>query len=109
MRGFNSTAAALREWWLTLALPGRELGERAADRLRPEHHYYRPHLAAPRSPIARRCLIGVGAVAAAAIVSCAILWWQLAYGPVAIDIATPWLTSAVEERLARQHLLEVGG
>src|SRR5438477_3923069 len=109
MTGINSAAAALREVWSTLHLHGRELAERAADRLRPEHHYYRPHLAAPRSPIARRCLIGVGAVAAAAAVSCAILWWQLAYGPVTIDIAAPWRTSAIEERLGGQHRIEVGG
>src|SRR5256885_6742402 len=107
MTGINSAAATLREVWSTLQLRVRELAERAADRLRPEHRYYRPHLAAPRSPIARRLLIGGGAVAAAAIVSCGILWWQLARGPVAIDLVTPWLTSAIEERLGGQHRLGV--
>src|SRR5256885_10678911 len=109
MTGINSAAATLREVWSTLQLRVRELAERAADRLRPEHRYYRPHLAAPRSPIARRLLIGGGAVAAAAIVSCGILWWQLAHGPVAIDLVTPWLTSAIEERLGGQQRIEVGG
>src|SRR5947209_6583763 len=109
MTGINSAAAALREVWSTLQLYARELAERAAARLRPEHHYYRPHLAAPRSPIARRLLIGGGAVAAAAIVSCGILWWPLARGPVAIDLVTPWRTSAIEERLGGQHRIEVGG
>src|SRR5256885_16205940 len=109
MTGINSAAATLREVWSTLQLRVRELAERAADRLRPEHRYYRPHLAAPRSPITRRLLIGSGAVAAAAIVSCGILWWQLAHGPVAIDLVTPWLTSAIEERLGGQHRTEVRG
>jgi hypothetical protein len=38
-----------------------------------------------------------------------VVWWQLSYGPVAIDIVTPWLTSAIEERLGGQHRIEVGG
>src|SRR4051812_27191358 len=109
MTGINTAAAALREVWSTLALHGRELAERAADRLRSEHDHYPPHRAVPRSPIARRLLIGSGAVAAAAIVSCGVVWWQLSYGPVAIDLVTPWLTSAIEERLGGQHRIEVGG
>ncbi len=109
MTGINSAAAALREVWSALALHGRELAERAADRLRSERDHRHFHLAAPRSPLIRRALIGGSAVAAAALVSCAVLWWQLAYGPVTIDLATPWLTSAIEERLGGQHRIEVGG
>src|SRR5436190_6193250 len=110
MTGINTAAAALREVWSTLALHGRELAERAADRLRIEQdHHDRPHLAVPTSPFARRFLIGGGAVAAAAMISCGVVWWQLSYGPVAIDIVTPWLTSAIEERLGGQHRIEVGG
>src|SRR4029077_5901129 len=93
---FNSAAAALREVWSALALHGRELAERAADRLRPEHDFYRPHVATHRSPLARKVLIRSGAVVLAAIVSCGVMWWQLASGPVAIDFLTPWLTSAIE-------------
>ena len=37
------------------------------------------------------------------------MWWQLASGPIAIDFVTPWLTSAIEERLGGQHRVEVGG
>lgn len=106
---FNSAAAALREVWSALALHGRELAERAADRLRPEHDFYRPHVATHRSPLARKVLIGAGAVALAAIVSCGVMWWQLASGPVAIDFLTPWLTTAIEQRLGGQHRVEVGG
>ena len=106
---FHSAAAAVREAWSALTLQGRELAERAADRLRPEHDYYRPRVAAHRSPLARRLLIGTGAVVFAAIVSCGVIWWQLSTGPVAIDFVTPWLTSAIEQKLGGQHRVEVGG
>ena len=109
MTGINSAAAALREVWSTLQLQGRELAERAADRLRPEHDFYRPQIATQRSPLARKLLIGGGSVALAAIISCGVVWWQLGSGPIAIDIATPWLTSAIEQRLGGQHRIEVGG
>ena len=56
MTGFlNSAAAAAREAWSALTLHGRELAERAADRLRPEHDFYRPHLTRRRRPFARKC------------------------------------------------------
>ena len=110
MRGtFHSAAAAVREAWSALALQGRELAERAADRLRPENDYYRPRVARQRSPVARRLLIGTGAVVFAAIVSCGLVWWQLSTGPVAINFVTPWLTSAIEQKLGGQHRVEVGG
>ena len=95
MTGINSAGAALREVWSALQLHGRELAERAADRLRPEHDFYHPHVAVQRSPIARRVLIGTGAVALAAVVSCGVVWWQLASGPIAIGFMTPWLTAAI--------------
>src|SRR4029079_11215535 len=106
---FQSAVAALREAWSALALQGRELAERAADRLRPERDYYRPRVAANRSPLARKLLIGTGAVVFAAIVSCGLMWWQLSTGPVSIDFVTPWLTSAIEQKLGGGHRVEVGG
>jgi hypothetical protein len=106
---FHSAAAAVREVWSALTLQGRELAERAADRLRPEHDFYRPRVAAHRSPLARKLLIGGGAVALAALVSCGVMWWQLSTGPVAIDFVTPWLTSAIEQKLGGGHRVEVGG
>jgi hypothetical protein len=105
----NSAAEALREVWSTLHMQGRALAERAADRLRPEHHHHRSHLIVPRSPVARNLLIGSAAVAFAALVSCGVVWWQLSFGPIAIDLVTPWLTSAIEERLGGKHRVEVGG
>src|SRR3954467_13174869 len=106
---FHSASAAVREAWSALALQGRELAERAADRLRPEHDFYRPRVAAHRSPLARKLLMGGGAVVFAAIVSCGAMWWQLSTGPVSIDFVTPWLTSAIEQKLGGRHRVEVGG
>src|SRR3954470_5906807 len=106
---FHSAAAAVREAWAGFALQGRELAERAADRLRPEHDFYRPRVAAHRSPLARKLLIGGGAVVLAAILSCGLMWWQLSTGPVSIDFVTPWLTSAIEQKLGGGHRVEVGG
>jgi len=110
MRGtFHSAAAAVREVWSAFALQGRELAERAADRFRPESNFYRPHVPAHRSAFTRRVLIGTGAVVFAAIVSCGVMWWQLSTGPVSIDFVTPWLTSAIEQKLGGGHRVEVGG
>src|SRR3954452_296573 len=106
---FHSAAAAVREAWAAFALQGRELAERAADRLRPEHDFYRPRVAAHRSPLARKLLMGGGAVVLAALVSCGVMWWQLSTGPVSIDFVTPWLTSAIEQKLGGGHRVEVGG
>src|SRR4051812_36458782 len=106
---FHSAAAAVREAWAAFALQGRELAERAADRLRPEHDFYRPRVAAHGSPVARKLLIGGGAVVVAALVSCGVMWWQLYTGPVSIDFVTPWLTSAIEQKLGGGHRVEVGG
>src|SRR4051812_17360997 len=98
--GLNSAIAALRGVWWALQLQSRALSERTADRFRP-HQDYRPtrHLAVRRSPWPRRCMLVSGAVAAAAFVSGGLVWWQLGSGPISIDVMTPWLTAAIEERL----------
>ena len=111
MTGFtiNSVAAALREVVSTLHLHGRALAERAAGNLRPDHHYERPYVLTARSRWPRRICIGTGAVVFAAFASCAIVWWQLSAGSISINMMTPWLTSAIEERLGGGHRVEVGG
>lgn len=37
------------------------------------------------------------------------LWLRLGAGPVNLDIVTPWLASAIEENIGRDHTVEVGG
>jgi hypothetical protein len=53
--------------------------------------------------VALAVVVSVGAIAVAA------LWWRLGSGPVAINVATPWLTAALEEKFGRGHRVEVGG
>ncbi len=60
-------------------------------------------------PLLRRSLIGVG-IAGAVIGAVFIgLWWRLASGPIEFDLATPWLTAAIEENFGSRHRVEVGG
>jgi len=37
------------------------------------------------------------------------LWLRLGAGPVNLDVMTPWLASAIEENLGKDHTVEVGG
>jgi hypothetical protein len=57
----------------------------------------------------RRILIAVGAVAALMMVGCTALWWRLGSGPIDFDVATPWLTAAIEENFGSHHRVAVGG
>ena len=60
-------------------------------------------------PSTRRLVYGGVALATFMLVAAGGLWWRLASGPLSLDVATPWLTSAVEERLGGGHRVEVGG
>ncbi len=42
-------------------------------------------------------------------VAIAALWWRLSSGPIELDIATPWLKSAIEENFGGKHTVTVGG
>src|SRR5262249_61077586 len=35
--------------------------------------------------------------------------WRLGNGPISFDMATPWLTAAIEENFGASHQVEVGG
>ena len=37
------------------------------------------------------------------------LWWRLSSGPIMLDLATPWLTAAIEQNLGSKYHVEVGG
>jgi hypothetical protein len=37
------------------------------------------------------------------------LWWRLGNGPIELDLATPWLASAIEENFGTAHAVTVGG
>ena len=60
-------------------------------------------------PLTRRLVYGGAALATFMVVAFGALWWRLNNGPLSLDLATPWLASAVEERLGGGHSVEVGG
>jgi hypothetical protein len=62
-----------------------------------------------RHPVIRR--ITVIALAAVAVVVLAVgaLIWRLSSGPIMLDVATPWLTSAIEKNFGNKYRVEVGG
>ena len=60
-------------------------------------------------PWVRRCLHGGLAMAGLAMMACGLLWWRLASGPLTLDMVTPFLTSAIEQRFGGNHHVEVGG
>jgi hypothetical protein len=37
------------------------------------------------------------------------LWWRLGAGPINLDMATPWLASAIEQNIGHGNSVEVGG
>ena len=37
------------------------------------------------------------------------LWWRLGAGPINLDMATPWLASAIAENIGHGNTVEVGG
>lgn len=57
----------------------------------------------------RYVVIGIAAVAALGMAACGGLWWRLGSGPIAFDVVTPWLISALEEKFGYGHRVEVGG
>ena len=60
-------------------------------------------------PVVRRVTIGIAAsVAVLDVISCAV-WWRLASGPISLDVATPWLTAAVEQNFGSRYRIQVGG
>ena len=57
----------------------------------------------------RRSLVGIGVVCFLVASGFLALWWRLSSGPIQLDIATPWLASAIEENFGSNHHVAVGG
>ncbi|MCC7348688.1 MAG: hypothetical protein IT538_14960, partial [Variibacter sp.] len=70
------------------------------------HHHLLRSCGPRRWPKVVLCLGVAGGIAA---VVCGGLWWRLGEGPIAFDVATPWLTSALAEKFGAGHAVEVGG
>ncbi len=57
----------------------------------------------------RRVGIISAVVAGVILVAVVGLLWRLSSGPIQFDVATPWLTAAIEENFGSQHKVQVGG
>ena len=57
----------------------------------------------------KRLAVAVAALAVIFVACFGGLWWRLGAGPINLDIATPWLASAIEENIGHGNTVEVGG
>ncbi len=80
------------------------------------HHHRRRHPALRqgvfgflRRPLVRRLIWATGFSAVLAGMAAGGLWWRLSSGPIDLDMATPWLKSAIEENFGGSHTVVVGG
>jgi hypothetical protein len=57
----------------------------------------------------RKVAYVAGALAGLVLLAMGALWWRLGSGPIPLDVATPWLTAAIEENFGSSHHVQVGG
>ena len=62
-----------------------------------------------RHPVVRMASFVAGGLVLLVAVGVGALWWRLNSGPIMLDIATPWLTAAIEQNLGSRYRVEVGG
>jgi hypothetical protein len=67
------------------------------------------HLLTGRRGRLIKIAFALGVAACLAVIAVSALWLRLASGPLSLDMLTPWLTAAIEERLGGHHRVEVGG
>jgi hypothetical protein len=103
---FTAGLSALYRAWARADLYWRAIAARAARRRRAGDKR-RGSAALPRR--LRWVAVGTGIVAGVGGLLVAAVWWRLSSGPLSVDVVTPWLTAAVEERLGGGHRIEVGG
>jgi len=111
-RGISIGAGAVRRSWAALHLHWRAIAALAvaASRPRPAHkHPPIHHLLAGRSAPIGKLALGAAVAASLVVIGAAGLWWRLASGPLSIDMVTPWLISAIEDRFGGRHHVQVGG
>ena len=60
-------------------------------------------------PHLRRAAVVVGGVICVGAIGFGILWWRLSSGPISLDMATPWITAAIEQNFGARHKVDIGG
>ncbi len=117
--------SALSRTWAAVHLHCRALIAGASTRHRHathDHHHDLAHdhhawdaqrrcgeLLRGQRPLTRWLVYGGTGLAAFALVSTGLAWWRLSSGPLSMDLVTPWITAAVEQRLGGGQRIEVGG
>ena len=56
----------------------------------------------------RRFMIIAASCVGVIVIGMSLLWWRLMSGPISLDVATPWLTAAIEENFGGRRHIEVG-
>jgi AsmA-like C-terminal region/Protein of unknown function len=110
-------AGSVQRWWETLcgyARAGFDRTRTGFDAVRAKAHSVDPHeqlhhLLTGRRGRLIKIAFALGVVACLAVIALSALWLRLASGPVSVDMLTPWLTAAIEERLGGHNRVEVGG
>src|SRR5262249_43739967 len=60
-------------------------------------------------PRLRKLAVVGGTLGGLVFLALVALWWRLSSGPIELDIATPWLTAAIQENFGPGHEVEIGG
>src|ERR1700682_4420364 len=103
----SPTVAALRKVEASVDSHLNTLAVRAPAKS-PRSGFWRAWLRRPHR-LLRKFALYAGVAAGLAVVGFGALWWRLGSGPIAFDVATPWLTAAIEENFGSGHRVEVGG
>ena len=72
-------------------------------------HLRRGLMAGLRLRWVRRLFWGSSIAAGLFVLGAVALWWRLSQGPIEVDMATPWLKSAIEQNFGGERTVEVGG
>jgi hypothetical protein len=77
-------------------------------RVAPQRASHHPLLCAPSRRM-RHVAVVLGTFASVVALGGLGVWWRLSTGPISLDVITPWLTSALEERFGDGRTIDVGG
>src|ERR1700681_2975177 len=102
----SPTVAALRKVEASADAHFNVRAERPPAKRPKRTSFWRAWLRRPH-PWLRKLALYAGAGAGIVVLGCGALWWRLGSGPIALDVATPWLTAAIEENFGSGHRVEV--